>query len=96
MDNKDKIDTSIVMPAFNEAENIEGTVRKCFATLKELGLSGEVVVTDDGSKDDTLKILNILAEEFPRLKIVAHKKNEGYGAALPDCDYRSARRRSGT
>ena len=75
---------SIIMPAFNEAESIEQTVRKCFSTLKELGLKGEVVVTDDGSQDTTLKILQSLSREFPELKIVAHPENKGYGAALKD------------
>ncbi|UCD15132.1 MAG: glycosyltransferase family 2 protein [Candidatus Omnitrophota bacterium] len=79
-----KYNISIVMPAFNEAQNIEETVRSCFSTLATLGIEGEVVVTDDGSVDDTLKILNSLAAEFPRLKVVNHEKNEGYGAALKD------------
>lgn len=75
---------SIVMPAFNEAENIEETVRNCFSTLGKLGVEGEVVVTDDGSFDKTLNILKNLSAEFPRLKIVIHAKNQGYGAALKD------------
>ncbi|MBU1122406.1 MAG: glycosyltransferase family 2 protein [Candidatus Omnitrophica bacterium] len=79
-----KYDISIVMPAFNEAENIETTVRNCFSTLDKLGVEGEVVVTDDGSVDDTLKILKDLSAEFTRLKIVIHAKNQGYGAALKD------------
>ncbi len=75
---------SVIMPAFNEAENIEKTIRRCFSVLKQLGISGEVVVTDDGSKDNTPQILQSLSGEFPDLKIIAHAQNKGYGAALKD------------
>ena len=81
---KYKVDVSIIMPAFNEEENIEETVRKCFSALREMGLNGEVVVTDDGSLDDTIRILESLSVEFVKLKIVVHSQNEGYGSALRD------------
>lgn len=77
-----KINLSIVMPAFNEADNIEATVRSCFLTLERLGLEGEVVVTNDGSKDDTGLILKKLQSEFTKLHVVTHSVNQGYGAAL--------------
>lgn len=85
MNNKAHIDNiSIIMPAFNEAGNIEQTVKRCFSTLKELGQKGEVIVTDDGSQDGTLKVLQSLSAQFPELKIIVHLQNEGYGAALKD------------
>lgn len=79
-----KKEISIVMPAFNEEENIERTVRDCFSALKKMCSSGEVVVTDDGSTDNTRNILENLRKEFPDLKIVIHKENIGYGEALKD------------
>lgn len=73
---------SVVMPAYNEQDNIENTIRGCFEALK--GMNSEVVVTDDGSKDNTLQILHRLVKEYPKLVIVKHDKNMGYGAGLKD------------
>src|SRR5438046_4559058 len=42
----------------------------------------EVLVVDDGSKDETGKILDRLAVELPYLRVIHHEKNLGYGAAL--------------
>jgi len=75
---------SIVMPAYNEEQNIEATVRKCSSALGRLKLEGEVVVTDDGSSDNTQNILNSLKKEINNLVVVKHEKNMGYGAALFD------------
>ena len=73
---------SIVMPAYNEEANIEGTVRRCMNTLALLNLEGEVVVTNDGSRDQTQSILERLQGEFPNLTVVSHEHNQGYGAGL--------------
>ncbi len=73
---------SVVMPAYNEVENIELTVRKCFDVVQSLGLDAEVVVCNDGSKDQTGSILEKLQGEFSGLKVVTHNPNQGYGAAM--------------
>lgn len=75
---------SIVMPAFNEEAKISKTVRDCFAALRKSGVAGEVVVTNDGSSDDTGKALEVLTQEFPELKVITHQVNAGYGEALKD------------
>jgi len=75
---------SIVMPAYNEEQNIAATVQRCVQTLQELKLEGEVVVTNDGSADNTKNILAGLQKEFNNLLIVHHEKNMGYGAGLYD------------
>lgn len=82
MVNSEKITLSVVMPAFNEEANIERTVRACHCALESSERNGEIVVTNDGSRDGTLQILTRLAVEFPNLLIVNHEKNLGYGAAL--------------
>ena len=82
---------SIVMPAYNEEKNISETVRRCGRALSENRLDGEIVVTNDGSRDGTRKILDALAEEFPNLKAIHREKNSGYGSALS----RSIRHSSG-
>jgi glycosyltransferase involved in cell wall biosynthesis len=76
---------SICMPAYNEQDNIEKTIRDCMKALGDLNITGEVVITDDCSKDNTPKILAGLRSEFPNLVVVTHTgKNEGYGRALRD------------
>jgi len=73
---------SVVLPAFNEAENIERVVRDCVSYLDGTGLDYELVVTNDGSHDQTGAILDRLAGELPRLRPQHHPQNRGYGAAL--------------
>jgi len=74
---------SICMPAYNEEDNIEKTVRDCFKSISDLNITGEVCVTDDSSKDKTPDILAKLKTEFPNLVVVTHDgKNEGYGRGI--------------
>lgn len=75
---------SIVMPAYNEQENIREVVKSAILFLKKRKIDGEVVIVDDGSTDKTVKILLSLARLYKNLKIISHEKNEGYGAAVYD------------
>jgi glycosyltransferase involved in cell wall biosynthesis len=73
---------SLVMPAYNEAGNIDAAVRAAAAAGAQVG-THEVVVVDDGSRDATGERLAALeAEMGARLRVVRHEKNRGYGAAL--------------
>ncbi len=73
---------SVVLPAFNEADNVERVVRECVAYLDGTGCDYEIVVVNDGSRDDTGAILDRLASRLPRLRPQHHPQNRGYGAAL--------------
>jgi len=73
---------SVVLPAFNEEANIERVARDCVAYLDGGGLDYELVVTNDGSHDQTGAVLDRLAAELPRLRPQHHPQNRGYGAAL--------------
>lgn len=72
---------SVFFPAYNEEGNIERTTEKALAVLKTLDLKWEVIIIDDGSKDQTGKIADDLAAKHPQVKAV-HQPNGGYGAAL--------------
>lgn len=73
---------TVVLPAYNEAESIQETVRGLAAALSELGDGYEIVVVDDGSEDATLAALRTLAEEFPTVGYVASERNHGKGHAI--------------
>lgn len=74
---------SVVLPAFNEAGNIERAVRGSAEAIAPLVEDYELVVVDDGSRDETPTILNRLGNELgDRLQVVTHPTNLGYGIAL--------------
>ena len=78
---------SLILPCFNEQENIEQTVREAFAWMASASVDGEVIVVDDGSKDRSPQILEGLKKEFSNLRTVRHEKNQGYGLAIRSgCD----------
>ena len=71
---------SIVLPAYNEVDNIVESVRSALDVLDAAGASGEVVVGDDGSRDGTAGQARAVADR--RVRVVEHPHNRGYGAAL--------------
>ena len=73
---------SLVLPAYNEAANIGPVVERALAVLPEFADKFEVIVVDDGSRDATGRIADELAAAEPRVKVVRHPRNRGYGAAL--------------
>lgn len=73
---------SIVIPVFDEAENLPAL---CKEVLEQLGPSGfeyEVILVDDGSRDGSFEIMSSLAKEESRLKIVRLRRNFGQTAAM--------------
>jgi glycosyltransferase involved in cell wall biosynthesis len=74
---------SIVLPARNEAANIRTAVEKGLAVAAGLARDYEVIVVDDGSRDSTSHEVETLARRhYPRVRLVKHEVNLGYGAAL--------------
>lgn len=73
---------SAVLPAHNEAAAIASTVGSVLGTLAGWLSDFEVIVVNDGSQDRTGAILDDLAAENPRLRVIHHALNQGYGAAL--------------
>ena len=73
---------SLVMPAHNEAENIEPVVTEAVPALAAVSNDFEIIVVDDGSKDDTAGVTRRLMETEPHLRLVQHPVNKGFGAAV--------------
>jgi glycosyltransferase involved in cell wall biosynthesis len=73
---------SLVLPAFNEAPNIETVVRDSLVTLPRFTDRYEIIVVDDGSRDGTGASVARLADEDGHVRLVSHQRNRGYGAAL--------------
>jgi glycosyltransferase involved in cell wall biosynthesis len=73
---------SAFFPAYNDAGSIGDVVRAAARVLPTLTSDYEIVVVNDGSRDNTGEVLSRLAMEFPFLKVVDHEVNRGYGGAL--------------
>jgi len=70
---------SVLIPAYNEEDSIMGTIESVMKS--DYGNLVEVIVIDDGSKDNTLRIANSLKEKYPKL-IILHKENSGKADSL--------------
>jgi dolichol-phosphate mannosyltransferase len=73
---------SVVMPARNEAANIERTVRELTAVLAAEGVPYEVIAVDDSSDDGTAGVLRALADENPAVRPVHRSPPGGFGRAV--------------
>lgn len=73
---------SIFFPFWNEEKNIETVVRQAIPVAQKVAQEWEIIMVDDGSSDDTLKIARRLAQDNPHLVVVTDPVNRGYGAAL--------------
>ena len=72
----------VVLPIYNEAANIGEVISSWSATLRQLDVSFQIVALDDGSRDETLRILLQLEAKNPDLICVVSKPNAGHGRYL--------------
>src|SRR3989344_5963427 len=73
---------SVFFPTYNEEGNVEATVGKAVRVLEDLRLEYEIIIVNDGSKDRTRQVAEKLADKNPKIRIINHPKNLGYGEAL--------------
>lgn len=73
---------SVFFPCYNDSLTIAKLVTDAVSTLKKITRDFEVIVINDGSRDNSLEILKKLTKKENSLKIISHKKNRGYGGAL--------------
>lgn len=76
------LDLSVVIPIYNEVENVAELHARLRTVLDELGRSYEIIAVDDGSTDGTGEILDSLAADGPHLKVVRFRRNFGQTAGF--------------
>ena len=73
---------SVFFPCHNEAENVEQVIGNALEYLPGVADDFEILIVDDGSTDDTAARAGAIAETDPRVRVVSHPTNLGYGRAL--------------
>ena len=74
---------SVIVPAYNECDGLQGTIERLLATLGAMDLAAyEVLIVDDGSTDDTGQLARRFADQEGAVHLIEHPVNRGYGAAL--------------
>ncbi|MCA9561536.1 MAG: glycosyltransferase family 2 protein [Myxococcales bacterium] len=76
------MDLSVVVPVYNEEESLPKLVPEVHAALRGSGLSYEIVLVDDGSRDKSFEVLTAMAAEDPALVVVQFRRNFGQTAAM--------------
>jgi glycosyltransferase involved in cell wall biosynthesis len=83
------MDISVVLPVYNERENLEPLIDEIAEVLVPTGKSFEIIAVDDGSKDESPEILRRLAAERPYVKALLFRRNAGQSAAF-DAGFQAA------
>lgn len=76
-----EIGISVVVPVFNEEENLPILVPRIVEVLKPLGKTYEMIFVDDGSTDRSRQLLKEMVSQYPQIRILGFKKNCGETAA---------------
>jgi glycosyltransferase involved in cell wall biosynthesis len=77
-----KIELSVIVPVYNEEDNVKLLVDKILAVLKNINKKSEVIIIDDGSNDRTADILKEIAKEHKEVKGIIFRRNYGQTAAM--------------
>lgn len=75
---------SVVMPALNEEQNLDGAVRNVLAAFEKFAVAGELLIVNDGSSDGTGRIADEFAAAYPAVSVIHHALPEGIGASFWD------------
>ena len=78
----DTIELSLVFPAFDEEDNLNPLLDSALRLAPQLTPRFEIVIVDDGSRDASAAVVEERRRHEPRIRLVRHSSNQGYGAAL--------------
>lgn len=73
---------SIFFPVFNEEANLEVLLKQALRIIPKIAQRYELLIINDGSTDDSLKIVQKMANQHPEIRVVSHSSNLGYGEVL--------------
>jgi len=73
---------SVIVPAYNEAQRIAPSLEKILTYLRAQPLAWELIVVDDGSRDETASTVNGLIDGLPSARLIAYQPNRGKGFAV--------------
>ncbi len=73
---------SVVVPAYNEAQNIRRIPGELIPVMKKLGIKYEIIIIDDGSRDGTLAEARKIAARYKTVRVVKHPRNLGLAEGL--------------
>lgn len=80
--NENIVDVTVIMPALNEEKNIILAVENALSAIKESGISGELIVVNDGSNDKTEALVRDFMRSHNTVKLINHSKPKGIGASF--------------
>lgn len=73
---------SVIVPALNEAKNIERALDNILDSFNRIGCKGEIIVVNDGSTDETESIVRNLTTNMPNIKLLCHETPKGIGSSF--------------
>jgi glycosyltransferase involved in cell wall biosynthesis len=76
------VEISVVVPVYNEKENLPILIPRLVEVLDPLELSDEMIFVDDGSSDGSRSILKEMVSQYPSIRIIGFKENRGLSTAL--------------
>ena len=79
-----KYDITVIIPTFNEAENIENITGTISGILADKGINTEILVVDDNSSDGTIDIVTRLQEEIPGLNLIVRTEDHGLSQSVAE------------
>jgi glycosyltransferase involved in cell wall biosynthesis len=80
---------SVFLPIYNEEGNVASVIESTIAAASKYAEKWEILLIDDGSSDNTLKIVTEAAQSSTNIRVIRHEKNLGYGASLKTGFYNS-------
>lgn len=79
-----KIDFSLILPCYNEAEHIEKSIPKAISVLENSKYSYELILIDDKSSDNTADLIKKISKNKSKIRTYFHENNQGRGATVTE------------
>lgn len=87
--NRTQIEVSLIIPTYNERENIGILLQQVYAVLQEAGRAFEVIVVDDDSPDGTWEVVQGMMRAYPCLRVLRRMQERGLARAVLSGDRKS-------